>query len=82
MSGYAAAQLDEIEEVSDGENLDAPVGTLVFVRPAVKRTALTAEPETTIIALGGVPGKAYEPVSFLPHAPSSNDGIACASAAE
>ncbi|MEP6892645.1 MAG: hypothetical protein ABI927_02595 [Gaiellaceae bacterium] len=45
----------------DGKNQDAPVGTLVFVRPGVKRTAIAAEPETTIIALGGVPGKAYEP---------------------
>jgi hypothetical protein len=27
----------------------------------VKRTAVAEEPETTIIALGGTPGKAYEP---------------------
>jgi tetratricopeptide (TPR) repeat protein len=45
----------------NGESLDAPAGTMVFVRPAVKRTAFAEEPETTIVALGGVPGKAYEP---------------------
>ena len=45
----------------DGEPVQAPVGTLVFVRPDVKRTAFAEEPGTTIIALGGTPGKAYEP---------------------
>ena len=44
----------------DGEQLDAPVGTFVFVRPGVRRTAVGEEPGTTIIALGGVPGKPYE----------------------
>src|SRR5512133_3190014 len=44
----------------DGERVDAPAGTLVFVRPAVKRTAFAEEPGTTIVALGGTPGKAYE----------------------
>lgn len=45
----------------DGDRVDAPAGTFVFARPAVKRTAFAEEPETTIIALGGTPGKAYEP---------------------
>jgi tetratricopeptide (TPR) repeat protein len=45
----------------DGDRVDAPAGTFVFVRPSVKRTAFAEEPETTIIALGGTPGKAYEP---------------------
>ena len=31
----------------DGEPVQAPVGTLVFVRPAVKRTAFAEEPGTT-----------------------------------
>ena len=43
----------------DGERVDAPAGTLVFVRPAVKRTAFAEEPGTTLVALGGTPGKAY-----------------------
>ncbi|MGH3079979.1 MAG: TPR end-of-group domain-containing protein [Gaiellaceae bacterium] len=45
----------------DGDRVVAPAGTLVFARPGVKRTAFAEEPETTIIALGGVAGKAYEP---------------------
>ena len=45
----------------DGDRVDAPSGTLVFARPGVKRTAFAEEPETTIIALGGTPGKPYEP---------------------
>jgi tetratricopeptide (TPR) repeat protein len=45
----------------DGEEVDAPAGTFVFVRPSVKRTAFAEEAGTTIVALGGTPGKAYEP---------------------
>jgi hypothetical protein len=44
----------------DGETLDAPAGTMVFVPPAVRRTAFAEEPGTTLIALGGTPGKAYQ----------------------
>ena len=44
----------------DGENIDAPAGTLVFAEPGVKRTAFAEEAGTTILALGGVPGEAYE----------------------
>jgi tetratricopeptide (TPR) repeat protein len=45
----------------DGDRVDAPAGTFVFARPAVKRTAFAEEPATTIIAVGGTPGKAYDP---------------------
>jgi hypothetical protein len=45
----------------DGERREASTGTLVYVRPSVKRTAFAEEPGTTIVAVGGVPGKAYEP---------------------
>jgi tetratricopeptide (TPR) repeat protein len=45
----------------DGDRVDAPAGTFVFARPGVKRTAFAEEPGTTIIALGGTPGQAYEP---------------------
>jgi mannose-6-phosphate isomerase-like protein (cupin superfamily) len=48
----------------DGERVDAPAGTLVFARPGVKRTAFAEEPGTTIVAVGGTPGKAYEPHGF------------------
>jgi tetratricopeptide (TPR) repeat protein len=45
----------------DGERRDAPTGTFVFVRPGVKRTAFAEEAGTTLLAVGGVAGKAYEP---------------------
>jgi hypothetical protein len=49
----------------DGERQEAsPVGTLVFVRPGVKRTAFAEERETTIIAVGGIPGEAYVPTGW------------------
>jgi len=44
----------------DGDRVAAPTGTFVFAPPGVKRTAFAEEPETTVIALGGTPGKAYE----------------------
>jgi hypothetical protein len=48
----------------DGESVDAPAGTFVFAPPGVKRTAFAEEPATTIVAVGGVPGKAYDPVGW------------------
>lgn len=53
----------------DGERHDAPAGTFVFAAPGVKRTAFAEEPGTTIIAVGGTPGKAYEPAGFELWAP-------------
>ena len=62
-SGRAAFELD-------GERVDAPAGTFVYVPPAVKRTAFAEEPETTIVAIGGVPGKPYTPVGWELWAPA------------
>jgi len=45
----------------DGESVDAPTGTYVFVEPGVKRTAYAEEPGTTLLAIGAQAGKAYEP---------------------
>jgi tetratricopeptide (TPR) repeat protein len=45
----------------DGDDLDAPPGTLVFARPEVKRTAVAAEPDTVVLAIGGEPGKPFSP---------------------
>ena len=53
----------------DGERVDAPAGMLVFARPGVKRTAFAEEPGTTIIALGGTPGEAYQPDGYEIWAP-------------
>ena len=62
LRGQAAFELD-------GDRVVAPAGTFVFVPPGVKRTAFAEEPETTIIALGGTPGKAYEPSGWELWAP-------------
>ena len=48
----------------DGERVDAPTGTFVYVAPTSKRTAFAEEPGTTIVAVGGTPGKAYEPFGW------------------
>ena len=41
----------------DGEEVDAPAGTLVYLDdPEQRRHAVAAEPETTVLAIGGVPG--------------------------
>jgi tetratricopeptide (TPR) repeat protein len=55
--------------VIDGEQVDAPAPSFVFVRPGVKRTAFAEEPETLVLALGGRPGKVYEPFGWEIWAP-------------
>ena len=53
LRGHAVFELD-------GDRVDAPAGTLVFAPPRTKRTASAKEDGTTIIALEGTPGQAYE----------------------
>jgi tetratricopeptide (TPR) repeat protein len=49
----------------DGEEIDAPVGTLVFLGdPKTKRAAVAREAGTTILAIGAKPGEAYEVSSW------------------
>ena len=46
----------------EGEQVDAPVGTIVFVRdPAATRGAVARDPGTTVLAVGAKPGAAYRP---------------------
>lgn len=52
----------------DGEEVDAPAGTAVFLRdPEVRRHAVAREPDTTVLAVGGKPGEAYEPSAWEWH---------------
>ena len=45
-----------------GEELDAPAGTLVFVRdPAARRGADAVAPGTTVLVVGATRGEAFEP---------------------
>jgi tetratricopeptide (TPR) repeat protein len=45
----------------DGEAIEAPAGSLIQVQPTAKRKATSTEDGTTILVVGGTPGKAYEP---------------------
>jgi mannose-6-phosphate isomerase-like protein (cupin superfamily) len=44
----------------DGDTVDAPEGTLVFVRPEGNRTAFAEEAGTTVVAVGGKIGQPFE----------------------
>ena len=44
----------------EGEEVDATSGTLVFTAQGTRRTAVAAEPATTILVIDGTPGKAYD----------------------
>jgi len=58
LAGRATFELDD-------ETLDAPAGTVVFLRdPSVRRYATAAEPATTVLAIGGKPGEAYTPSAW------------------
>jgi mannose-6-phosphate isomerase-like protein (cupin superfamily) len=55
----------------DGETVEAQAGTFVFVRdPAAKRKAVATEGETTVLVIGGRPGKAFEPSQWERSAPA------------
>ena len=48
-----------------GEEIDAPAGTLVFVRdPDAKRSAVSKEDGTAVLAVGAKPGEAFEARSW------------------
>lgn len=48
----------------DGEELDAPAGTLVFVRPDTRRGAIASEDGTAVLAVGAKPGAVFEPSAW------------------
>jgi hypothetical protein len=55
----------------DGESVDAPAGTLVFVRdPEAKRKAVADEEGTTILAMGAKAGEAFKPSNWERSAPA------------
>ena len=62
MRGHATFELE-------GKRVDAPAGTLVFVQSGTKRTAFAEEPGTTLLAIGGSPGRAHEPNGWESWAP-------------
>jgi hypothetical protein len=48
----------------DGEEFDAPAGTLVYVAPQTKRFARARAAGTTVLAIGAQPGVAFEPSAW------------------
>jgi len=61
----------------DGEEVDAPMGTMVYLDdPAQRRSARAVQPGTTVLAVGGRPGvhesSAWE--YFFPALPAANAG--------
>ena len=53
----------------DGEQVEATPGTLVFTEPGTRRTAVAAEPATTILAFDGMPGTVYDATGWELWAP-------------
>lgn len=54
MSGHAVFTVD-------GHDIDAPAGTLVFVRnPSLTRSVKAVADDTSILAVGASPGRQYE----------------------
>ena len=54
VSGHATFTLD-------GDDQDAPAGTLVHCLPGTLRTAVAAEPGTTVMGIGAKRGEIFEP---------------------
>jgi mannose-6-phosphate isomerase-like protein (cupin superfamily) len=64
----------------DGEDLDAPAGTIVFIEdPSVKRVAVAEEEGTTVLAVGARPGEPFTPSAwewwFEAYAKSPEEGV-------
>ena len=57
LTGHAVFELD-------GDELDAPAGTLVFVQPEQHRSAKARADDTTVLVIGGKPGAAGPPSPF------------------
>jgi mannose-6-phosphate isomerase-like protein (cupin superfamily) len=45
----------------DGERVEAPAGTLVFARPAARRSATG---DATVLVIGATPGEAFHPLDW------------------
>jgi mannose-6-phosphate isomerase-like protein (cupin superfamily) len=57
VSGHATFKLD-------GEEHDAPAGTLVHCPPGTLREAFAVEPGTTVMGIGAKPGEVFEPSAW------------------
>ena len=49
----------------DGDEVDAPTGTIVHLPdPSVRRSAVAVDPDTRVLAVGGKPGEAFRPSAW------------------
>jgi tetratricopeptide (TPR) repeat protein len=49
----------------DGETVDAPAGTIVFIRqPTLRRVAVAETEDALVLAVGNAAGRAYEPSAW------------------
>ena len=48
----------------DGQEVDAPAGTLVLVQPGTQRVAVAAEDRTTVLVVGAKPGEPFTPSAW------------------
>ena len=62
----------------NGDDVDAPAGTIVVLKdPSVKRAATAVEADTLVLAVGGKPGEAFTPSaweSYFSAAPLVQEG--------
>ena len=56
----------------DGEEVTMAPGQLLFVEPQVVREGVALETPTTMLVIGGVPGRAYEPPPFALDGPAES----------
>jgi len=59
----------------DGDEVDAPHGTAVFVRPGTKRSARANEDGTIVLVVGGKPGEAYQGIDWGDAWPFHRDSL-------
>ena len=60
-----------------GDDIDAPAGTIVFVRdPSAQRKAIAQDAGTTVLAIGGRPGEAFKVSSWEVAWPWMSRGMA------
>ena len=58
----------------DGDEVDAPAGTLVFVRPGTSRRAVAAEDGTSVLVVGSPPNERYVAFGWELFLPAYNSG--------
>ena len=49
----------------DGQEVDAPTGTVIFIEdPSLQRVGIAEQPGTTVLAIGAQPGRIFTPSTW------------------